>query len=255
MDCKFDDPFSPLDEHCHDRIFWFRLSLLESDGSSSEQLQLVVCAFYHRPGGDLDTWRQILKSFSVLKKSFPQAKFIFAGDSNTHFSFLVDHPFGCTCCHCKQCSDDKRAEELLGPAGLQVFNTLDPTHESGSVIDLLLFLCQRGDQHLVAQITVETQNIAQSDHRLVFVELQAEVDGNHKHAIPKVSWGSTAQWALCLQHVSAQLLALVQGIQELLGRDEWRPPQCGGSTGKKLRRLVLDLCAWNYACSYIYAGR
>ena len=148
-------------------FFWFRLSLFERDASSSDKFPLLVCAFYHRPGGDLDTWKQILKSFSVLRRSFPQAKFLFAGDSNTHFSFLVNHQLGCSCCHCKQCSEDKRAEELLAASGLQVLNPHDPTHDSGSIIDL--FLCQRDDQHLVAQITVEAQRLVQSDHRLVLL--------------------------------------------------------------------------------------
>ena len=49
-------------------------------------------------------------------------------------------------------------------------------------------------------------------------------------------------------------MSLAQGIQELLGRNEWRPPQCGGSTGKKLRRLVLDLCAWNRDFIYVFSG-
>ena len=141
---------------------------------------------------------------------------------------------------------------MLAASELHVLNTLVPTHDSGTVIDL--FLAERFDQYSCSQITVESNPLAQSDHRLVYVDLQAAVDGNHKHAIPKVSWGSTAQWTLSLGHISILLASLEAGIQELLGHDEWRPPQCGGSTGKKLRRLVLDLCAWNRDFIYVFTG-
>ena len=87
VDCNFEDSFSPLDDYCQDRVFWFRLSLFQNNGGQGDKFQLIVCGFYHRPGGDLDTWKQMLKSFSELKECFPHAKFLFAGDSNTHFSF------------------------------------------------------------------------------------------------------------------------------------------------------------------------
>ena len=60
------------------------------------------------------------------------------GDGNSHFSHIVDHEMGCSCSHCKQSPADRRIETSVRIVGLEPLNGPEPTHDSGSTIDVVL---------------------------------------------------------------------------------------------------------------------
>ena len=193
-----------------------------------------------------------MSSYRSLKAKFPRAKFLLAGDATTHVSFLVDHPDSCTCSHCRQSGADKRAELLVAEAGLCVKNPTAPTHDSGTVIDLALM--EAAERSLLIDVDVEFEPIASSDHRLVVFEVNCLVNSSSVRSFQVIKWGTVDQWSIGLAQMKAILSTLEQGIELTLHHAGWKPQQCCGTVPKKLRRLILDACAWSRDAVYVLTG-
>ena len=106
-----------------------------SPGASAPAAALVAC--YPRPGGDRETWRRVLEVAPALRAEFPSARVLVAGDANIHLSYLVAHPSGCSCLHCKQSAADIEIQSWLAAQGWLACNPQIPTHSSVTVLDLV----------------------------------------------------------------------------------------------------------------------
>ena len=124
----------PLDDFSTDRVFWLQCFF----GPGREGRSFLLCGFYAAPGGELDTWSWIIKTFHEVRKKFPGCSIVLAGDASVHLRSVVQHNLSCTCVHCKQSKADAQIEAVILNAGLKVLDFDCPTHCSGTVIGLIL---------------------------------------------------------------------------------------------------------------------
>ena len=69
---------STLDELGSNRILWLRVA----QGGPGATHPLLLCAVYGAPGGDVATWAQVVGEFQALRKRYPRAHIMVAGDAN-----------------------------------------------------------------------------------------------------------------------------------------------------------------------------
>ena len=230
----------PLVDFGCERIFWLKV-----DGAEG---QLVICAIYPAPGGDEQTWKQIIDEFHLVRNRFPRARVYILGDGNVHLASVVDHPASCTCLHCKQSAADTRIDNSIKRAGLVALNDGKPTHQSGTTIDVALAV----PTHAVPAKSLLT-TVGESDHWPIIITVPFAVIDEERCTLGRVCW-SEAEWDDILGSISQMLDCLSDAITPLLAHTVLRPPTLGGCSTKKIRRALLDIAAWCRDVLYALAG-
>ena len=230
----------PLVDFGCERIFWLKV-----DGAEG---QLVICAIYPAPGGDEQTWKQIIDEFHLVRNRFPRARVYILGDGNVHLASVVDHPASCTCLHCKQSAADTRIDNSIRRAGLVALNDGKPTHQSGTTIDVALAV----PTHAVPAKSLLT-TVGESDHWPIIITVPFAVIDEERCTLGRVCW-SEAEWDDILGSISQMLDCLSDAITPLLAHTVLRPPTLGGCSTKKIRRALLDIAAWCRDVLYALAG-
>lgn len=222
---------------CGLRRFRFRCDTLvavheASDVSGSPRV--IIGGIYPAPGGDAETWAQVIKEFQILEARYPLVPIIIAGDANVHLTYLAQHDAGCRCLHCRQTVADRYIEQLLLTAGLLAHNPLCPTHTSGTVIDLVL---SRSSTRLSASVLQE--DVGNSDHFMVLASCEVQLKVALGPSVGRVSWSQSDLWDSILVEakVCQQLMtkAIVMATEEMT---EAMPLPV------KRRRSVLESAAW-----------
>ena len=110
------ESFSIMEDFGGERALWLRASGLDAP---SRPMELFLCGFYPKHGGDIITWEAIIRDFKLLREQREHARLILMGDGNVHLKAAVDHRMGCTCAHCKQSDNDAAIERAIYNAGLR----------------------------------------------------------------------------------------------------------------------------------------
>ena len=239
----------PLHDFSVDRALWFEVqSTIAPD--AGPLLPSIFCACYPAPGGDEETWRNICETAEFFTAKHPGANITICGDTNVHLSYVVSHQQGCKCSHCHQTSADRRIENKLTALGFLAANPQQtPTHESGTVIDLVL--CRRGHR---PPVSVQAVPAMQSDHKMLTWQVDVRCERVFSSAVGRVSWRTDAQWDAVLGRISALLFATAAATEGLLTATWLRPPWFGGTASVAERRGLLDLAAWTREAIYTMAG-
>ena len=220
-----------LDDIGSDVILWVAVHEA-SDVSGSPRV--IIGGIYPAPGGDTETWAQVIKEFQILEARYPLVPIIIAGDANVHLTYLAQHDAGCRCLHCRQTVADRYIEQLLLTAGLLAHNPLCPTHTSGTVIDLVL---SRSSTRLSASVLQE--DVGNSDHFMVLASCEVQLKVALGPSVGRVSWSQSDLWDSILVEakVCQQLMtkAIVMATEEMT---EAMPLPV------KRRRSVLESAAW-----------
>jgi len=182
---------------------------MEVNATDGAQHIHVVCGgFYAAPGGDKDTWTQVLDEFEQMWVPYPNAAIYALCDGNAHLQSVVSHVEGCVCGHCRQSAHDTAVEAMVHARGMYVLNTGDPTHDSGTTIDLIL--CHKA----VGKATIFPQCIGGSDHRCVAVLASAKVELEYSTSLGRVSRAHPEQWQGVLSQANATLEEFVQALSD-----------------------------------------
>ena len=190
---------------------------------------------YPRPGGDIDTWKQVVLEFGVVRTRYPGVRIILAGDGNVHLSYLAaNHPRGCSCLHCYQKRGDKDIEAALLAADLWAFNPHVATHASGTTIDLTL-----SSIHEPLEVHVCIDDIRQSDHGLIWTQCDVSLALSRNPAVGRVMWAQPGLWEHVFEHASNVFAVLSLAAE--LATEEISDTR---SLTSKRRRAILDAAAW-----------
>ena len=216
-----------LDSFCTPRTLWLAMNL----GTKSA---CIIGGFYAAPGGDVETWSLVLQQYDAIHCAFPDTPIVLAGDGNAHFSHVVHHQQDCSCLHCRQGTRDREIEALVNASNLNVLNVDAPTHDSGTLIDVIL-----GESGVKAEAVTHSDNIGGSDHRLVTVSFDNIQFGVSWQPDARVCWTHGQLWTDALrsvQHLLDELAdATSQATQEICS---------ASSLPTKRKRAILDTAAW-----------
>ena len=159
-----------------------------------------------------------------------------------HLSAVVNHDEGCTCSHCKQSSADRRIEAMIGEAGLHVLNGSTPTHDSGTIIDLIL-----GEKP--GRALTHRDKIGGSDHRMVSHLSSSQITVEHRAAVGRVDWTSSEEWMEGLIFIGPVLSYLTLAVSAAANEIAAHP----GIPARR-RRAVLEAAAWTREALYCLVG-
>ncbi|CAE7834833.1 unnamed protein product [Symbiodinium sp. CCMP2592] len=205
-------------------------------GSDRKQGPAVILgAIYPKPGGDLETWQQILDEYQHLKTCYPGTRILIAGDANIHLETVVSHQAECRCVHCRQSSVDREIERRIIAVGLVCYNPPKPTHVSGTTIDLVL---GAGDANVPVEIIEESVGL--SDHFLVIAKCPARLQASFPTSVGRVMWALSSEWDTVCEDVSSAFALAVCVISEAQNEIE----EFGHNMPIKRKRAVLDAGAW-----------
>ena len=118
------------------------------------------------------------------------------GDGNVHFTDAVQHGHGCRCCHCNQSRPDKQLESLVKASGFSVCLPHGPTHESGSVIDMIV-------SSVPISAHVLPHQTARSDHHLVWGTIPKSVQACYADGLSRVMWLNDESWDEAINAIAA----------------------------------------------------
>ena len=110
------------------------------------------------------------------------------------------------CLHCKQTTNDAEIEALLAASGLVVCDFLQPTHSSGTTIDLVLAPLEQ-----TVSAEVLDRDVGMSDHRLVSAVVPLNVKLFDEGGLGRVFWARDS-WEEALAGVADSLGALAVAI-------------------------------------------
>ncbi len=128
-------------------------------------------------------------------------------------------------------------------------NDCHSTYVSGSTIDVVLApVGQRCD----AQTFPET--IAESDHKIVHVDTYCEYVPNTQQHIGRVNWVRDDSWAFAFETIDSINMWLAERIGNHVNTQAFHSAALGGVHSKRMRRLILDCCAFCREATYIIAG-
>ena len=196
---------------------------------------LILGAIYPKPGGDLQTWRQILSEFDIIKTKYPSSRIVIAGDGNVHLQGLVHHSPECSCLHCCQRLNDKLIQLEIESRNLVACNPRFPTHVSGTIIDLVLT-----DRCQPLPVDVVQEDIGASDHFMVISRCPVSLQASFESSVGRVIWSQSNEWdeALASAESSFALAALITNdVQvEIAANKHCLLP--------KRKRDLLDAAAW-----------
>ena len=184
------------------RVMWLVISS-GCGGSASPSPQLLVCAFYAAPGGDVATWQKIITDAALLGRRYPLAQLLLAGDDNIHLSYIFQHHTQCVCLHCKQSQTDRQIEDELQSVEILACNPPVPTHVSGTCIELIGSL-----RSTLVPVEVVTSRIGLSDHFMPVCSVIISVQARPQLAFGRVAWKTNDAWEAALGAVEGLLHAL-----------------------------------------------
>ena len=216
-----------LDAFMTDRTLWLAVNL---GGDSA----YILGGFYAAPGGDIETWSLLLQQFEALSATFPGVRIVLAGDANAHFSKVVRHESHCNCLHCKQSPRDRQIEAMVAASNLAVLNDDTPTHDSGTLIDLIL-----GTPDVFTKAVVHPETIGGSDHRLVTAKVGAVPCSDHWQPDARVQWSHGHLWSEALSSVQESTQVILSAVDEAICEVCETP-----TLPVKRRRAILDAAAW-----------
>ena len=220
-----------IDDLGSDVILWVWVGNKERGALS----QIIIGGIYPRPGGDVETWTQILTEFAVLKSRFPGIKIFIVGDANLHLSYLVQHEGRrCSCLHCAQKRNDAKIEADLQQADVFAFNPPVPTHSSGSIIDLVL-----SDAGSPLNVFVDSESIGLSDHKLVWADCSVQLQFSFTCSVGRVLWAKPSLW----EDVFTQALPVLQVLRRAT-EEATEEILEARSLQVKRRRAIVDAAAW-----------
>ncbi len=229
-----------------DRIMWLSVT---TDTGDDSKASLPVTGFYAKPGGDEDTFSELLRGHRVMRARFPHSSILLMGDANVHLSHLVEHPVACACLHCRPTPADRRTEAALQAARLTAWNTRDPTHASGTVIDLGI-----GDTGQPRRIITDDVWIAGSDHHLIYTQMSERVQVDFAASLGRIAWAPAADWDAAPPEIKGLLEHTAVCVERASNVTALRPASQEGTIRKEWRRQVLDAAAWKRDVMYTCLG-
>ena len=229
-----------LDDFITERTIWL---VIDTSGAHGSPHDLILGGFYAAPGGDEVTWGLALQQFIQLQHEHPESKCFLLGDGNAHFTHIVDHVPDCRCSHCAQSPADRRIESLVRMAGLHPLNGPEPTHESGTTIDVILGI--DGSPRAVTH----DDCIGGSDHKLVSFDPFCSFPLRNERHIAVVQWAHPELWTEALLSVEPLLSSLTDSI---LAVDE--EIQAATVMPERRKRNLLEACAWGREAVYAAIG-
>lgn len=128
IDNSFAQQVCVIDEFGSQIILWLSVTA-ETTGAHSKLF--FFGGFYAAPGGDEETWGQVVREYGLLQAKFAQATVFILGDGDAHFSGVSQHEPERACLECDQRPVDRRTQQTVENLGVTVLNDPVPTHESG----------------------------------------------------------------------------------------------------------------------------
>ena len=235
-----------LDSMGCDRVIWLKTH--SCDGKQTGLLARV----YGPPGGDVEFWPQLLQDRDTAL-SFSGASYtIILGDLNIHLPDMLNHSSLCRCVHCSPSACDQTIALLLRTAGFFCTNPIDqPTHVSGSVIDLIL--CDSPNLGLAISTVLPPGAIASSDHALVHNNIPMSIRFSCAAGFGRVGWTSGSEWDAALTRIEPSLGMLAQLLEDLV-EDSLMKQLNASLQNLALRRFIVDLVVWIRDAWYCVAG-
>lgn len=210
---------------------------------------LHLGGFYAAPGGDEETWKTVLDYVDEIRRESRHAKVALLADGNVHFTGLVTHEEACGCLHCRQIPADRRIQSCCENSGMLIRNDGNPTHISGSVIDVVLTPFD-----LPCDCWTGLRRVGESDHFPVFAQFSFGLVLDSTCQLGRVLWSTEDVWEEALAAVAVELQEVSEAISEILEDSSFRPSQYGGSASKAFRRNIIDGAAWARNFLYVLAG-
>ena len=110
--------------------------------------------------------------------------------------------------HCRQKRGDRLIEAMLTNAGLVLQNPPEPTHESGTAIDVVL-----AQESFPIQVAIHGF-VGASDHRLVTAVVPASMSVRYAEGLGRVEWASDDAWEGAVFVMSPQLELLAAACED-----------------------------------------